>query len=377
MYLSGLRLTNFRNFAEQRLAIPRSGVAIVGDNGQGKTNLLEAIYYLEIFRSFRGSPDEQLVRFGQDVFRVEGRVESEGRARTIAAAYDRRQRKKKVTVDGVEPHRLGDALGRIGVVIFSPSDVAIVSGGPSLRRRFLDILLSLTEPRYLQDLQRFRQILLRRNAVLRAGESAATISAWNDGLISTGSRIVVARSRWVAAHASRFAARAETIAGGTAASLEYESSVPLPTGSDPPDAAAVANAFRAELERVAERERRRASTLVGPHRDDLRIRAASGGGGEWVDLRTFGSGGQQRTAAVALRMVEGETLRDRLGSDPVILLDDVFAELDVGRSRRILEWVEDEPDAQVILTAPKPADFELRGGSLQLWSIRDGVVSPL
>jgi DNA replication and repair protein RecF len=116
---------------------------------------------------------------------------------------------------------------------------------------------------------------------------------------------------------------------------------------------------------------------VGPHRDDLRIRAASGGGGEWVDLRVFGSGGQQRTAAVALRMVEGETLRERLGSNPVILLDDVFAELDVGRSQRILEWVEAESRAQVILTAPKPADFALRGGSLQMLRIDSGTIVPL
>src|SRR5690606_19519518 len=149
MHLSSLRLTNFRNFQEQRLSIPADGVAIVGDNGQGKTNLLEAIYYLEIFRSFRGAPDEQLVRFGEEVFRVEGRVEGDGDSRTVAAAFDRRQRRKKVTVDGVEATRLGDALGRVGVVIFSPSDVALVAGSPSVRRRFLDILLSLAKPRYL------------------------------------------------------------------------------------------------------------------------------------------------------------------------------------------------------------------------------------
>src|SRR5690606_35915551 len=113
------------------------------------------------------------------------------------------------------------------------------------------------------------------------------------------------------------------------------------------------------------------------HRDDLRTRARAPDTGEWIDLRVFGSGGQQRTAAIALRMIEAETLRDHLGSDPVILLDDVFAELDVGRSRRILEWVEREESAQVILTAPKPADFALRGGSLPLWSIRSGEISPL
>lgn len=376
MHLSAIRITNFRNFADQRVELPVGGIAIVGDNGQGKTNFLEAIYYLEIFRSFRGAPDEQLVRFGQDVFRVEGRVEGDGPGRTVAAAFDRRRRKKKVTVDSGEQARLGDAIGRVGAVIFSPSDVALVSGGPALRRRFLDVLLSLAEPRYLADLQRYRQILLRRNALLRAGASEDSIGAWNEGLVRAGARVSLARLRWVAERRSTFAERARQIAGGTLATLDYDASIPF-TGEEIPPVNGIEEAFTAELARVAERERRLGSTLVGPHRDDLRIRAASGGGGEWVDLRVFGSGGQQRTAAVALRMVEGETLRDRLGSDPIILLDDVFAELDAGRSRRILDWVDAGGHSQVILTAPKPADFAIRGDPPELWQIRDGRIARL
>src|SRR5690606_14259732 len=139
-----LHLRGFRNFAEQRLDLPPAGVALVGDNGQGKTNLLEAIYYLQIFRSFRGAPDEQLVRFGEEVFRVEGRLSGEGGETVVAAAFDRRARRKRVTVNGAEPERIGDAIGRVGAVVFSPSDVGIVSGSPGERRRFLDIVLSLT-----------------------------------------------------------------------------------------------------------------------------------------------------------------------------------------------------------------------------------------
>ena len=376
MFLSSLRLTNFRNFPEQRIEVPREGLAIVGDNGQGKTNFLESIYYLEIFRSFRGAADEQLVRFGEEVFRIEGRVEGDQGSQAIAAAYDRRQKRKKVTIDGVETTRLGDSIGRLGVVIFSPSDVGIISGSPSARRRFLDILLSLTERQYLEDLQRYRQILLQRNALLRAGESLALVAAWNDGLIRSGSRIIAARIRWVEARRASYVARVRDISGGSDASLELESSVPLAGGPTEPDISLIETSFSAELERLANREQRRSTSLVGPHRDDLRMKAASGGAGEWVDLRVFGSGGQQRTAAVALRMVEAETLAEKLRSHPVILLDDVFAELDPGRSQRILEWVEMESSAQVILTAPKQGDFELRGGSLPLWRMEQGKLLP-
>jgi DNA replication and repair protein RecF len=377
MYLSALRLTNFRNFASQRVELPRGGIAIVGDNGQGKTNFLEAIYYLEIFRSFRGAPDEQLVRFGEDVFRVEATIETEESTSVVAAAFDRVRRKKKVTIDGAEPDRLGDAIGRDGAVIFSPSDVALVSGAPAFRRRYLDVLLSLTEPRYLADLQRYRRILVRRNALLRAGATGASIAVWNEGFVEAGARVTVSRLGWVEARSAAFAERASEIAGGALASLGYEPSIPVAAGEGRPTLDRVKEVFVAELERVAERERRHVTTLVGPHRDDLRIRAASGGGGEWVDLRVFGSGGQQRTAAVALRMIEGETLRDHLGSDPLILLDDVFAELDAGRSRRILDWVDASGPAQVILTAPKPGDFAIRGDPPEFWRIHNGTIAPL
>jgi DNA replication and repair protein RecF len=379
MFLTSLHLRNFRNLVEQRLEFPPGGVALVGDNAQGKTNLLEAIYYLEIFRSFRGAADDQLVAFGEDYFRVEGRFETRDGPKQVAAAFDRRARRKKVTVGGAEPARLGDAIGTVGVVVFSPSDVSIVAGSPSERRRFLDIVLSLTVPGYLSSLQRYRHVLSQRNALLRQGAAPAEVGAWDAGLVEWGSRVVLARARWVAEHAASFAGHARAISQGSAATVAYEASVG-PRAEDGADAGpeTVAARFHAELHRVRAREERRGMTLVGPHRDDLRVRGqASPGDGAWVDLRVYGSGGQQRTAAVALRMIEAESLRATSGREPVILLDDVFAELDPGRSRRILDWIEQEEGGQVILTAPKPTDVELRGGSLPRWTIRDGKVTEL
>ncbi|HEY0037295.1 MAG TPA: AAA family ATPase, partial [Longimicrobium sp.] len=131
---------------------------------------------------------------------------------------------------------------------------------------------------------------------------------------------------------------------------------------------------REALARAADREQRRGMTLVGPHRDDLRFTTEGEGG--TLELRTYGSGGQQRTGAIALRMVEAETIHQARGREPIILLDDVFAELDPGRSQRIVDWIEAEEGGQVILTSPKPTDFQLRGETLPRWSIREGVVVP-
>jgi DNA replication and repair protein RecF len=373
LFLSRLHLRNYRNFAEQVLELPAQGAAIVGDNGQGKTNLLEAVYYLEIFRSFRGAPDEQLVRFGEDVFRVEARLEeAEGRTRSVSAAFDRRGRKKKVAVNGGEPERLGDALGQVGAVIFSPSDVELVSGGPGGRRRFLDIVLSLAEPGYLQALQRYRQTLFQRNTLLRQNSPRALVELWDEGLVAAGSRVAAARAAWVAERAESFAVHYARVAGGQPGQMAYAPSAPELADLTSP--AEVAAAFGTALARSADREQRRGMTLVGPHRDDLRFTIAGADGGA-LELRTYGSGGQQRTAAIALRMVEAETIHAVRGREPIILLDDVFAELDPGRSQRIVDWIENEDGGgQVILTSPKPTDFRLRGETLPRWGIRDGVV---
>src|SRR5690606_6833923 len=177
---------------------------------------------------------------------------------------------------------------------------------------------------------------------------------------------------WVAARAGGFARRYEMIAGGTPARLVYRSAVPLPRRDESITVAEAEAAFRAELARVASRERDRGITLVGPHRDDLAFLMERAG--DAVDLRDFGSGGQKRTAAIALRMIEAETIREARGREPLVLLDDLFAELDPGRSRRILELLEAEERGQVILTAPKPSDLEVRKGSLPHWRIKDGQV---
>jgi DNA replication and repair protein RecF len=369
--LQRIRLRQYRNFGELELTFPPVGVAVIGENGSGKTNLLEAIYYLEIFRSFRGAADDQLVRFGGDVFHVRGEVTSDGHAVQIEAGYEPRTRRKRVAIDGIEPEKLAAAIGRIGAVVFSPSDVAIISAGPSERRRFLDIVLSVNESGYLAALQRYRQLLKNRNAVLKTGRAdVALLSVWDDGLADAGAQVMLRRSRWVERHADSYAAKYTAISGGTHGALRYIAGVRGLTELN--DEGSVRAAYRADLERCAQRDRERGLTHSGPHRDQLEIVFQSANGD--VDLREFGSGGQVRTAAIALRMVEAETIHAARDRDCVVLLDDVFAELDVPRSQRILELLEAEERGQVILTAPKESDVQLRGGRLETWRIAAGKV---
>lgn len=374
-----LRLRDYRNFTELELQFPAAGAAIIGENGAGKTNLLEAIYYLEIFRSFRGAPDEQLVRFDAAAFHLRGRFEDTGSGTgvEVTAAYETKGRRKRVTVNGGETERLSEAIGHVGAVIFSPSDVSIVAGSPGERRRYLDIVLSLHEPGYLQALQRYRQALRQRNTMLRQGAPAALLEAWTEPLLSPAARVMAARARWVDAYAPRFADRYTAISDGLRAEMRYAPGGRI-DASTAGDEATLRAALEAELARVAGRERERGMTLVGPHRDDLAILLATANG--LVDLRNFGSGGQVRTGVIALRLVETESLRAAHGRMPIILLDDVFAELDPGRSRRILELLEGAEHGQVILTAPKASDVNLgaRGtefvSSLAAWQIAGGRV---
>lgn len=308
------------------------------------------------------------MRLGDDTFRIEGTVEGPDGERTIAAAYQKSTRRKKVEVNGVEVERLSDALGTLGVVALSLADVELVSGPPAARRRFLDILLSLVRPGYLAALQRCRVAVAQRNGALRKAASSDELQPWTDELVSAGTSVITARAAWAVGCADGFSKYHEAISGGPGARLAYRSSVGPPAPGA--DARTWEERFREALSSAEERERQQGRTLVGPHRDDLDLSSAVADE-ENRAIRRFGSGGQQRTAALALRLVEADTLRDRAGVEPVYLLDDVFAELDRERSSSLLALLEDGRCGQAVLTAPKPADIALRGG-LEEWSISRG-----
>lgn len=366
MRLERLRIRHFRNLENQDLDLPPGGVAIVGDNAQGKSNLLEAIHYLETFRSFRGAPDRDLVAFGSEAFHLSCALPGSDGVRDLTAAYRRSDGRKKVEVDGAEPPRLADALGHLATVVLCPADTEVVGGPPTGRRRFLDLILSLNEPGYVTQLQRYRRFLEQRNAALKSMGRAGA-GAWEDGLIRSGAEVIRWRAGWVEGFAPSYERFHQRISGGPEGSLRYRPSV------DPADdLERTMEKFRERLAETAAAEERMRTTMVGPHRDDV-VLTVPGSGGD-VPLRSFGSGGQVRTAALALRLTEAETIRSRRSTDPILLLDDLFAELDAARSERVLELLEEAEPGQVVVTAPREEDLRLGGPGLARWRVRQGLV---
>jgi DNA replication and repair protein RecF len=362
--LDSISIRDFRNLERVDLHLPADGVAIIGDNGHGKTNLLEAIYYLQIMRSIRDARDQDLTRFDAAGFHVAARLH-EPDEHEISVGFEKSTRRKKVMIDGVQPKRLSDALGSFPSVMFSPRDLELVSGAPSERRRYLDLVLALTDRKYLHALQHYRANLARRNAALRnatrRGASDAEVSVWEPALAEHGSRLIESRARWVASSTPEFARLSEEIGEKGAAQIRYVSPFA--------ESEARHDVLLAAFEEKRALDMRRGITHVGPHRDDLELTL------DGRDLRLFGSAGQQRTAAIALRMLEAATLRDHAGAEPVLLLDDPFAELDIRRAARILLMLEKRGLGQTILVVPREADIPPGLMRLDRLLMRNGIVS--
>jgi DNA replication and repair protein RecF len=361
--LDNIAIRDFRNLERVDLDLPAEGLAIIGDNGHGKTNFLEAIYYLEILRSMRDARDQDLTRFDSSGFHLSARAHSPD-SHELAVGFDRATKKKKVTVDGLVPRRLSDALGSLPSVMFSPRDLDMIIGAPSERRRYLDLLLSLTDRRYLNALQHYRANLVRRNAALRnatrRGANDAEVSVWEPALAEHGSLLIETRAKWVSDWNAEFTRLAQSIGEKEKARMRYVSPFA--------ESEARHDVLLAAFEEKRGLDMRRGITHVGPHRDDLELTL------DGRDIRLFGSAGQQRTAAIALRMLEAATLRDHAGAEPVLLLDDPFAELDVHRASRILLMLEDRGLGQTILVVPRESDIPPGLMQLDRMRITGGIV---
>ena len=391
MRLSHLRLSNFRNLAEVELEVPPGVSVYFGQNAQGKTALVEAVYLLAIARSFRAENERELVNFdaarqgGQAL--VDGTVEddnpdsSESNAPTrhrviigyraspsTAASGPGYRVHKEIRVDRMR-RTATSLVGLVHAVLFSVQDIGLVQGPPSARRRFLDILISQADPLYLQGLQRYQRVLQQRNRLLRLRRDGRArpdeMEFWDDELVREGAWLTWRRHEVMSILTPACVRHHRDLGGeGEALELRYRPSVPLSAGAD-----GMTGSYREVLQAVAPRERATAATAAGPHRDDFDI-IVNG-----VDMGAFASRGQARTLALALRLAEAETLSAVRGTHPLLLLDDALSEMDADRRRRVLEKTADYPQVMITTTdVEQVSDFF--GPSATYFRVDGGRITP-
>lgn len=329
-YLESLLLNNFRNYAQLQINFhPRLNI-ISGENGQGKTNLIEAVYFLSVTRSFRTNRDQELAGFTGQHFFIKGQFVQDDFKNILQISYNEKQ--LKVIIDNDRKSRF-DHLQQFPVVAFSPDDLLIIREGPATRRRYINLEASRLNQRYFMEMRAYHRVLLQRSKLLKETRNRREIEKllepWDDSLITHGSAVIKFRKelvRQLATEAAPFFSR--MTAEQEELSLEYSCSFAIEdNGAD------LDRQFREALLKNRELELRRQTTAVGPHLDDIYI-IING-----RDSRKYSSQGQKRTAALALKMAEVRLLYQKNGNWPILLLDDVFSEFDCQRKEQLLDFL--------------------------------------
>lgn len=353
VYLAHLRLRDFRNHARLDADFGPGLHLLLGDNAQGKTNILEAIYLMATLRSFRGVGGAQMVRHGQRGYFVGGNVTGQGGYK-IKMYWSARER--NLSLDDQPVKKLADYLGALRTVVFCTEDLQLVKGTARARRRFLDLLLAQTQPRYLPLLQRYMHTVRARNALLKQRSTdEATLDSFSRELVQVGNEIILARRELAPKFSPRARLAYRRISNDAEElRIEYQPSVK--------------NDFAVELAQSRARERSFRFTLVGPHRDDLQLQLNE------KSAAQFGSEGQKRTLAIALKMAQAEFLAGIHGSPPILLIDDVMGELDVKRRSGFLPLLEQarKTSGQVFMTATEENWPRELGKDLQRWEVKTG-----
>jgi DNA replication and repair protein RecF len=348
--ISRISLRGFRNLKPAEIEFAPEGNYLFGPNGAGKTNLLEAVHFLAIGRSFRRAGDREMLGFGAELLAVAG---SDERGEGGEIRYDGRE--KRVLLGGTRLERLSDYLGWLPVVVLLLDDIELVRGAPSMRRGFLDMAIAKTDREYIGLLSVYHRALTQRNRLLVQGGDAESHAAWEEELVRTGVP-VFKRRKPVAERLLVSATGYFEELRGERACFSYRTS--LEAGDDP------AVGFRQGLAATRKRSTELGHTLVGPHRDDVRVRLEKGD----LDMRRFGSVGEQRLAAIALRLAEADLLLGSGQQRPVFLLDEIASELDPVRSSLVLDLVRSK--GQVLYAAARRFDndgkeFRVEAGQVE------------
>ena len=339
--VNSLKLKNFRNYDLLNVEFDGSTNIFYGNNAQGKTNILEAVYLSGTTKSHRGSKDRDMIRFGEDESHIEIVVEKNG----ISYQIDMHLKKnspKGIAINKMPIRKASELFGIVNLVFFSPEDLNIIKNGPAERRRFIDLELSQLDKVYLNNLSNYNRIVNQRNRLLKElsfggkKELSDTLEIWEMQMVQYGERLIARRKEFVAQINEIIAKIHQKLTGGKEGlQIIYEPS----TGDLP---------FEQALKRYRDRDLRMKSTTVGPHRDDIGFLTGD------MDIRRYGSQGQQRTAALSLKLSEIELVRLATHDTPILLLDDVLSELDKHRQNYLLDSIH---DIQTLITCTGVEEF--------------------
>ena len=343
MYIESIQLSNFRNYETLDLKLDRGTNIFFGENAQGKTNILEAVYLCGTTRSHRSSRDKEMIRFEQEEAHIRMQVKKDISPNEISYRIDMHLRKNKskgIAVNGLPIRKVRELFGIIHLVFFSPEDLNIIKNGPSERRKFVDMELCQLDAVYLADLAGFQHILDQRNKLLKDlslnQKLADTLDVWDAQLVSYGSRIIEKRQKFI----NELNEIIQEIHSNLTGSQEHLEIVYEPSVSK--------EQFGVALAMNRERDVQMKMTSQGPHRDDICLKTNG------IDIRKYGSQGQQRTAALSLKLSEIYLVKEKIRDTPVLLLDDVLSELDSNRQMYLLESIH---DIQTLITCTGLDDF--------------------
>lgn len=370
MYLRSLHLRHFRNYHDQHIDFTAAKTILLGNNAQGKSNLLEAVELLSSLKSHRTSRDRDLILDGETLAQITGQLKREtGEIELMMTLRDSGRR--SVAQNGVSLRRQLDFLGTLNMVQFSSLDLDLVRGGPDQRRHWIDALLVQLEPIYAYVLQQYNQVLRQRNALLRTRlreesegrtVSAPDLALWDAQLAIAGSRVIRRRSR-VLDRLAPFAAHWHQAISGSTEKLEIRYAPNVTAQENTPEA--LQQAFLEKIQTRAIAEQHQGTTLVGAHRDEVEFLI------NHTPARQYGSQGQQRTLVLALKLAELKLIEDVIGEPPLLLLDDVLAELDLDRQNQLLDAIQDR--FQTLITTTHLGSFDAQWiESAQILEVKAG-----
>jgi DNA replication and repair protein RecF len=374
MLLTNLRLRHFRNHPDSLFQFGGGTNLLLGDNGEGKTNILEAISYLCLTKSFYASSDALALNFGAEMFEVAGTfVAGTGSEHHVRVVYVKDPVEKVVMVDKRRVEPFTSMIGRFPIVIFSPEYAAVTAGAPADRRKFLDFVISQSGGTYLQDLIAYRRVLRHRNRILKDArmqrrDCSELLPPWDEQMVVLGAALTHKRNQFIREFQEFVTSAYHHLVGNVEEpTIEYKPMIPL--SHDSTDAE-IRELLKHDLEEIRPVEMRAGITLIGPQRDELVFRING------LDLRSYASQGQEKTFLIALKIAEFFYLKERSGETPILLLDDVFSELDERRAKELLRFVEGLSQAFITSTSLRFfGNDAVFGDSHKRFLVRNGSVT--